>query len=102
MECAGELDLEQAPVLHAAVHRALALRPVPPILVIDLGAVTFCDSAGLNVLLRGRIEAERLGAAVHLARPTANVARLLQLTGTDQLFPVEPAGLSVPHHPSAD
>ncbi|WP_043478046.1 STAS domain-containing protein [Kitasatospora sp. MBT66] len=90
LECSGELDLDQVPVLHAALHRALAVRPAPPMLLVDLGGVTFMDSTGLNALLLARIEAARAGTTVHLARPSHIVARLLEITGTDQVFPIDP------------
>ncbi|MFD0264894.1 STAS domain-containing protein [Kitasatospora indigofera] len=52
--------------------------------------VTFCDSAGLNVLLQIRLDAERQGTVVHLARPTHIVTRVLEMTRADLLFPLDP------------
>ncbi|MER6302038.1 STAS domain-containing protein [Kitasatospora sp. NPDC001539] len=88
--CAGELDVDQVPVFTAAAHRALAARPVPPMLLIDLHEVTFMDSAGLNALLLARIQARRQGTVIHLVHPSQQVARLLDITGCDQVFPVDP------------
>ncbi|MFE2916999.1 STAS domain-containing protein [Kitasatospora indigofera] len=85
----GELDQDSAPDLHTAIGRALSLRPVPPVLVVDLAAVTFCDSSGLNALVQGRIEAERQSTVVHLARPAAAVTRLLEITGADRIFRID-------------
>ncbi|GHH82081.1 anti-sigma factor antagonist [Kitasatospora indigofera] len=90
VEVTGELDYDSAPGLRTVLHRALAVRPAPPKLVIDLGGLTFCDSTGLNALLQARIDAERQGTVVHLARPTPAVARVLEITGADQVFPVDP------------
>ncbi|MFC9331866.1 STAS domain-containing protein [Kitasatospora sp. NPDC057015] len=73
----------------APAHRALAARPAPPRLVVDLAGVTFCDSTGLSTLLQSRIYAERQRTAVHLARPTHIVARVLEITGADQVFPID-------------
>ena len=101
IEIAGELDLDSAPVLHAVLHRALTTSPPPAILVVDLAGVTFCDSTGLNALLRTRTEAQRKGVAFHLARPTDIVARFPTITGTDQVFFIDqdvPA--TVPHTPA--
>ncbi|MFI8085820.1 STAS domain-containing protein [Kitasatospora sp. NPDC086009] len=89
LECCGELDFDEAPVLNRALHRALAGRPVPPMLLVDLGAVTFMDSTGLNALLVARREAARQGTVVRLARPSHAVARVLEMTGADRVFPVE-------------
>ena len=58
-------------------------------LCIDLGDVTFCDSSGLNALLIARREAHRQGTAVHLARPSHAVTRLLEITGADKVFTVD-------------
>ncbi|MFD0264889.1 STAS domain-containing protein [Kitasatospora indigofera] len=67
----------------------MAARPAPQILVVDLAGVTFCDSAGLNTLLQARREAERQDTVIRLARPSDIVTRLLEMTGVDQLFPVD-------------
>ncbi|MFE3113410.1 STAS domain-containing protein [Kitasatospora indigofera] len=89
VEAAGELDLDGAPILHAALHRALAIPPASPKLVIDLAAVTFCDSAGIDALLLARTETDRQGVTLHLGHPTHAVARVLEITGADQLIPVD-------------
>ncbi|MCX5215830.1 STAS domain-containing protein [Kitasatospora sp. NBC_00240] len=89
VEAAGELDLAGAPILHTAIHRALASRPASPKLVIDLAAVTFCDSTGIDALLLARTEAGRQGVTLHLAHPTHAVARVLEITGTDRMIPVD-------------
>ncbi|MFD7989747.1 STAS domain-containing protein [Kitasatospora indigofera] len=58
-------------------------------LMVDLAAVTFCDSIGLRALLQARIEAERRGTTLRLANPTKAVARVLEITGTDRVFAVD-------------
>ena len=88
VECVGAVDLDGAPLLRAALHEVLAARPVPSLVVVDLAAVTFCDSSGLNVLLKGRTEAGRQGVALHLAHVGRQVGELLRITGVDRLFPV--------------
>jgi anti-sigma B factor antagonist len=45
---AGDLDLGTAPVLRARARAALAGRPGA--LIVDLGGITFCGSAGLQVI----------------------------------------------------
>lgn len=59
-------------------------------LLVDLGGVTFMDSTGLNALLLARTEAARAGTTLHLARPSHTVARVLEITGADQGFPIDP------------
>src|SRR5690242_3320470 len=95
VEAVGELDYDSAPQLRAALRHVLAVRPAPQVLVVDLGGVTFCDSCGLDTLLQARLDAERQDTAVRLARPTDIVMRVLELTGTALVFPVDhdvPAG----------
>ncbi|MED7950452.1 STAS domain-containing protein [Streptomyces sp. BE20] len=89
LECSGELDQDQTARLHRALRRALAARTAPPMLLVDLNAVTFMDSAGLTTLLRVRIEVASQGTEVHLARPSRQVAPLLEITGAGQIFPVD-------------
>ncbi|GGV49938.1 anti-sigma factor antagonist [Kitasatospora herbaricolor] len=96
IEATGELDLDGAPVLHAALRRALTTGPPGPDLVIDLAGVTFCDSSGLNALLRTRIETGRASLTLHLARPAPAVAKLLKITGVDRVFPVDRNEAPVP------
>ncbi|MFF1868788.1 STAS domain-containing protein [Kitasatospora herbaricolor] len=89
VEAAGELDYDTAPRLRIVLRRALAARPAPQVLVVDLAGVTFCDSAGLNTLLQARRNAERQDMVLRLARPSDIVTRLLEMTGVDQVFPVD-------------
>ncbi len=89
VQAAGELDLDAAPIIDTALHRALAADPAADRLVIDLAGVTFCDSSGLDALLRARIATAWAGLTLHLARPAHAVAKLLKLTGADGLFPVD-------------
>ena len=97
VEAVGELDDDSAPRLRGALRRALAVGPAPAMLVVDLAGITFCDSAGLNALLLTRLDAGRQHMAVHLARPTHIVTRVLEITGTDRVFPVDPDVPAVPH-----
>ncbi|MDF3293531.1 STAS domain-containing protein [Streptomyces silvisoli] len=85
MRLAGELDMEGAGVFEEApTENASAL-------VLDLSRLDFCDSTGLNALLRLRLDAQGRGVPVHLAALTDRVARLLEITGADRIFPVHPS-----------
>ncbi|MET8847898.1 STAS domain-containing protein [Amycolatopsis sp. NPDC004625] len=84
----GDLDLGSAPALRAGAREALAGRP--PALIVDLGAVTFCGSAGLQVIaeLVSTAEAGRLPFAVVAdGRP---VLRSLQVTRLDETLALHP------------
>ncbi|WP_405009161.1 STAS domain-containing protein [Kitasatospora sp. NBC_01539] len=89
VEPSGDLDLDAVPTLRSALHQAMSRRPVPPMLVVDLAQVTFCDTSGLDALLAARVEAEGRGISLHLARPSRQVARLLATVGADRLLPAD-------------
>ncbi|WP_051852554.1 STAS domain-containing protein [Streptomyces aureocirculatus] len=82
----GELDLEGVPLLTETAGSGLETggRTV----VLDCQDITFCDSSGLNALLRLREQASLSGARLVLARPSENVLHLLRLTHTDSVFDI--------------
>lgn len=89
----GEVDLLTVPDLTAALGD-----PAP--LVLDLTAVTFLDSAGINAILRASQNAEKAGARLLVVAGLAGdgvVARTLRLSGADGLLalaPTVPAALA--------
>jgi anti-anti-sigma factor len=56
LDVAGEVDLAVADDLREAIDKALAGDRAAE-LIIDFGAVTFLDSAGISALLAGRAQA---------------------------------------------
>ncbi|MFD0531207.1 STAS domain-containing protein [Kitasatospora arboriphila] len=54
----------------------------------DCSGLLFCDSTGLNLLLRARLSAQADGGEVVLAAPTAMVRRMLEITGAGEIFRV--------------
>lgn len=92
LAAAGDLDLASAPLLSRAIEQALDERPSPSVLTVDLAGVAFCDSAGLNALLTTRTRARNQSTEMRLAAPCEQVVMLLEMTGADALFPLEPAG----------
>ncbi|TLQ42979.1 STAS domain-containing protein [Streptomyces marianii] len=75
----GELDVDTATLLHHHLaNQALHGRRH---LVLDLSAVGFMDSSGLNVLIRATREIRATGGDLHLAAPAPPVAKLFDLTG---------------------
>ncbi|MFD7630599.1 STAS domain-containing protein [Streptomyces sp. NPDC059851] len=83
----GELDHDTAEPLRAALDAALAAGG-PVRLIIDCAGLAFCDSTGLNMLLRARLAAEEAGGSVELASLGRQVARMLRLTGADGVFTI--------------
>ena len=82
---AGEIDLYTAPKLQSELMSALAVGKSAHI-VVDMSAVEFCDSTGMNVLLAGhRLASERGG---DLAAPRAPVRKILEVTGLESVFTI--------------
>ena len=74
----GEIDLAARPALEEALSRMKADTPVE----LDLAGVTFIDSRGLAGVLE--VAKHRAGAKLGAVSPA--VERLLELTGTHDLF----------------
>lgn len=77
----GEVDLSTVELLRRRIGRARRASDDAEV-VIDLGEVTFIDSAGLCELVRPAVA----GCEVTLVRPSDAVRRLIRLAGVEQLF----------------
>ncbi|MEU1224098.1 STAS domain-containing protein [Streptomyces microflavus] len=88
IELTGELDHHTAPEVRAALL-ALRLHPGQQ-LVFDLGALTFCDSTGITVLIAARNHALAAEASIVLAAVPDRVSRIFRIVGLDQVFPTCP------------
>ncbi|MFD5814069.1 STAS domain-containing protein [Streptomyces sp. f51] len=82
---AGPLDLNTASILEHTVDEALNHHPT---VILNLTGVTFCDSSGLNTLIRLRRRAQHSGGELILAAPTQQMMRLLTITGAHSVFPI--------------
>lgn len=83
---AGEVDLLTGPTLREKLN---AINVVPAHLVIDLSAVRFLASIGLNILVE--ILAAQEAAGRHLALVVEDdhaVSHALETTGLDQVFDI--------------
>ena len=82
----GELDIATVPALR---ERLLGvLRPGVRLVIIDLSGVSFCDVAGLAVLIGTQRRAAAYGIIVCLAAPSHQVTKLLRITGLDRSFTI--------------
>ena len=75
----------------------------PAVLIVDMGETTFCDSAGVNALVRAHKRATANGAEIRLVVASLGVQRVLAITGVDRLIPVYPsmtASLAEPGGPA--
>lgn len=76
----GEIDFNTADELYDAVTVALTHARAADI-VVDLADVIFCDSAGIDAILRARTHAARHGTSLQVINPHGIVHRALDLTG---------------------
>jgi anti-sigma B factor antagonist len=82
------IDRESQSVLDEAAASALA--DGIDRLVIDLAAVSFCDSSGLSLFVRLHREVAGRGGSLRLAGARPLVRTVLEATNLDRLFPAYP------------
>ncbi|MEV7795768.1 STAS domain-containing protein [Streptomyces sp. NPDC087512] len=101
LRLSGDLDYDSADELLHAARDVLTAAPVPRALLLDCERLTTCDSMGLSTLLMAERIAGDAGTALRLENRPDFLGRLLEITGTSDLFsPVAPAEPSA--SPDAD
>jgi anti-anti-sigma factor len=103
----GEIDLNSAPLVHTSLQQCLhdGIRAID----VDMTAVTFCDSSGLNAFRYALLHTATAGGSLRLHHPSPALERLLALTGSRSLFLTLPDALAgsrpppqpPPLHPAA-
>lgn len=83
----GEVDVSNAGELREAVDSALEVAPAA--VSVDLAGVSYIDSTGIGVLVGAATRAQEAGVAFSVARPQANVKRVLGLLGVERQLNVE-------------
>ncbi|MER7760300.1 STAS domain-containing protein [Streptomyces sp. NPDC097619] len=83
---AGDLDIES--LAPAQESLSALVEQGTPVVVVDLSGVGFCDSSGLNLLLKTRAAALAAGVDFRLAAVAPTVRRVLDLTGAQAVFTV--------------
>jgi anti-anti-sigma factor len=83
---AGALDIATIPALRERLLSVLG--SAARLLVIDLSAVSFCDVAGLAMLIDTQRQASGRGVTVSLAAPRLQMAKLLRTTRLDRSFTI--------------
>ena len=81
----GDIDMASGPLLDAAIQELETRGPV----VVDMTGVEFVDSSGLRSLLAASQRARLDDRTVTLRGVGPEVARLLEITGTTELFEIE-------------
>ncbi|GAA4552839.1 STAS domain-containing protein [Pseudonocardia xishanensis] len=82
----GELDSATAPRATAALQRATT--PGVRTLALDLSAVTFLASSGIQMLVSALRGDGGVDGDLHLVAPSDAVLRILRLLGLDQVFTI--------------
>ncbi len=85
----GELDLAAVDLLERELGRAE--QGGPELIVLDLAKVTFVDSSGLRVILSAAARGRETGRKFIAARPTGQVERLLEITGSSSMLEIAEA-----------
>ncbi|MFE6228998.1 MULTISPECIES: STAS domain-containing protein [unclassified Streptomyces] len=80
----GELDHDTVEPLRTALEKHEDAARI----VVDCAGLDFCDSTGLNLLLRARSRALDAGARLDLAGLRPPVSRMFEITGAFRVFQV--------------
>jgi anti-sigma B factor antagonist len=80
----GELDVASGSAL---ARRLDPLAQAGRHLILDLAALSFCDCAGLSLILRWHRQAAAAGGALHLVASGPRFRRLIALTASARLLP---------------
>ena len=80
-----EIDVTNAEALRVALLEAAADGHAT--FVVDLTRTSFCDTAGLNVLVRGHKRALAEGGELRLVIPSVPVLRAFAAAGVDHVIP---------------
>ncbi|MFJ8887921.1 STAS domain-containing protein [Streptomyces sp. NPDC102402] len=82
----GDLDYDTGDQLVERARECLAGRPGPRDLFLDCERLRLCDSTGLSSLLLIHRATTSQGVALHLENPPGFLRKILDVTGTGELF----------------
>jgi anti-anti-sigma factor len=85
MSVGGDLDMAAAFKLEPAIENVVRENAIDEV-ILDLADVSFIDSAGIGSLLSSRERLDSLGIRATVARPSAAVQRVLNVTGTNSVL----------------
>jgi len=83
---AGAVDVETAPALRAELTEQISAAGPGTELRVDLGEVSIVDSSGLSALIAAHRLAEAKEARLLLTGLPSHIARMLNITGLDELL----------------
>ncbi len=84
IKLAGELDMATAPSLQARIAELISSGRSR--ILLDLSALDFCDSAGLNTFVLGDRHCMPSGGWLRVTKPQGHVARVIALSGVDDVL----------------
>ncbi len=86
VQIGGEVDLQSAPKLRAALDEVL--KQTPAQLVIDLAGATYIDSSGVGTIVYLKREVERVGGKLVLSGLQPRVRSIFEITQLDRFFQI--------------
>ncbi len=86
----GQLDFRSAVVVREHFQRVWDL-PRVPALIVDVAAVSFCDSVGLSELVTALQHSEVSGVRMMLSGVHGTLERVLTITGLRKAFEIHPS-----------
>jgi anti-anti-sigma factor len=89
IDVTGEIDMASVDYLRASVSLALSASHISE-LVVDLGAVTFCDSTGVQALVNAQRSCLEREIALILFEPNDRLCRTIELAGLGGHFTIKP------------
>lgn len=87
LQLRGDFDMSLVDELRTSILEAL---DTSPYLLLDLRGTHFLDSICLGAIIGGRNRARRANGWVRLVGPTGDVAKVLRITGLDEVLGVFP------------
>lgn len=90
VEASGELDYRHAPVFRSEMTKIWEAGP-PSTVVIDVTALTFCDSTGVAELITSLRRSGALGTRLVLVGVHGTLERILAITGLRAAFELSPS-----------
>lgn len=84
----GELDHHGAKGLMSRLDREIELA-IPLRLVLDFGGVTFMDSSGIAVVMRGRRRMQEIGGTIKVRKTAPQPRKVLDAAGIGRLMELE-------------
>ena len=88
VQVSGAMDYDTSDPLEAAL--TALVRDGAHHLVLDMADVTFCDSSGINTLVRALARAKQEKGTLALAATPARLRAVLELTGVDTVITTYP------------